>query len=109
MAKVQISWRDNSNNEEEFLVYKGASDPVSNTDDLIATVALSGTTWGVSGTASNVTLTSTNTGDSLTTGETFTITYDEATPGTYYYGVAASNAVGASSVVTSTGSVEVLS
>ena len=109
MAKVQISWRDNSNNETSFLVYKGSNSPVTNTDPLIATVALSDGSWSVSGSASNITLTSTNTGDSLTTGENFIITYDEDTPGLYYYGVAASNAVGASNVVTSAGSVEVIS
>ena len=106
MAKIQISWQDNADNETSFKVYQGTSSPVQDTDTLIATVALSSGTWDVSGSAANVLLTSSNTGDSVTTGETFTLTYDESVDGTYYYGVAASNAVGDSAIAT--GSVAVI-
>ena len=108
MAKVQISWRDNSDNEDSFKIFKSTNNPVTSTDALIAEVALSSGQWSVSGSASNVALTSSNTTNSATTGETFVISYDEDTANTYYYGVAASNAVGDSLVVTSAGSVEVL-
>jgi len=107
MAKVQISWRDNSDNEDSFKVYKSTSNPVTTSDALIAEVTLSGGTWSVSGSA-NVALTSTNTTNSATTGEYFVISYDESAAGVYYYGVAASNAVGDSLIVTSTGSVTVV-
>ena len=109
MAKVQISWRDNSDNEDGFKIYKATNNPVQSTDSLIATVELSGGTWGVTGSATNVALTSVNTTNSATAGETFTLTYDESVANTYYYGVAAFNAVGDSIVVTSVGSVEVIS
>ena len=109
MAKVQISWRDNSDNEDSFKVYKSTNNPVEATDTLIAEVVLSGGVWNVSGIANNLALTSLNTTNSTTTGETFTISYDEDAAGTYYYGVSASNAVGDSLVVTSAGSVEVIS
>jgi hypothetical protein len=105
MAVVQLSWRDNSDNETKFKVYRGTSSPVTTGDDFLAEVTLSGSTWqateATSGSAPNVTLTSTgNTGDSLTTGETFVITYTENTAGSYYYGVSASNAIGDSDIVT---------
>jgi hypothetical protein len=108
MAKVQISWRDNSDNEDSFKIFKSTNTPVTSSDAQIAEVTLASGQWNVSGTASNVALTSSNTTNSSTTGETFVISYDEDTPNTYFYGVAASNAVGDSLVVTSTGSVEVL-
>jgi hypothetical protein len=106
MAVVQLSWRDNSDNETSFKVYRGTSSPVSTSDDHIANITLSGSTWSASeastGSAPDITLTSSanNTGDSVTTGETFVITYTENTSGNYYYGVSASNAIGDSDIVT---------
>lgn len=108
MAKVQISWRDNSDNEDGFKVYKSTNTPVTSSDAEIAEVTLSGGTWGVTGIATNIALTSTNTTNSATTGETFVVSYDESAAGVYYYGVAAYNAVGESLIVTSTGSVTVV-
>lgn len=104
MAVVQISWRDNSDNETSFKIYKGSASPLSSASDHIATVTLSGSTWSVAeetaGDAPDIAITSTNTGDSQTSGETFVVTYTESTSGTYYYGVSASNAIGDSDVVT---------
>lgn len=107
MAKVQISWQDNSDNEDSFKVYKGSASPVVDTDTLIATVALSGGAWGVTGAGTNLAITSSNTADSVTTSEIFVITYDETAVGDYYYGVVASNAVGDSAVITSSTSVNI--
>lgn len=105
MAIVQISWQDNSDNETSFKIYKGGATPLTDQSDQIATVALSGSTWGVSefsvGSAPSLTLTSSNTGSSSETGEAFVITYDEQNAGSYFYGVSASNSVGDSDVVTS--------
>jgi hypothetical protein len=108
MAKVQISWRDNSDNEDSFKIFKSTNTPVTSSDAQIAEVELANGQWGVSGTAANVAITSSNTTNSSTTGETFVVNYDEDVANIYYYGVAASNAVGDSLVVTSAGSVEVI-
>ena len=103
MATVQISFRDNADNETEFKVYRGTSAPLSSASTQIASVALSGGAWAVTSInseAHNVEITSTNTGDSVTSGETFVIKYDELVAGDYYYGISASNAIGDSDVVT---------
>ena len=104
MATVQISFRDNADNETSFNIYQGTSSPLSASSTKIAEVSLSGGAWSVAeattGSAPNVTLTSTNTGNSATQGETFVVRYDESNAGLYYYGVSAENAVGASDVVT---------
>ncbi len=104
MAIIQISWQDNANNETSFKVYKGASTPLNASSEQIAEVTLTNGNWVASeastGSAPNLSLTSSNTGDSVTTGETFVITYEEATFGNYFYGISASNPVGDSDVVT---------
>ena len=107
MAKIQISFTDNADNETAFKIYQSTSATITDTDTLIGTVTLSGSTWSVGGTGSNIALDSSNTGNSTTTGETFTVSYDESTPGTYYYGVSASNVVGDSGIVESTGTITV--
>ena len=107
MAKIQISWTDNANNETAFKVYKSTSATITSSDTLIGTVSLSGSTWAVSGSGTNIALDASGTGDSATTGDTFTISYDENTTGTYYFGVASSNVVGDSEVVESTASLTV--
>ena len=105
MAVVQISWKDNANNETEFKIYKGTASPLSSSSTQIASVTLSGNSWVAAefstGSAPSLALTSSNTADSTTTNETFIITYDESNANTYFYGVAASNSVGDSDVVTS--------
>ena len=104
MATVQISFQDNANNESSFRIYRGTGSTVAKTDTYIAEIVLSGGAWSISGqSGSDHTLTSTNTGDSATTGETFTFSYIESTPGTYYYGICAHNSVGDSAVVTGSG------
>jgi len=104
MAVVQISWRDNSDNETAFKIYQGSTSPLSSGSTQIGTVTLSGGSWSAtefsSGSAPDIQVTSTNTGDSQTEGETFVITYTEGTSGSYYYGISASNAIGDSDVVT---------
>lgn len=105
MAIVQISFQDNANNETRFKIYKGTSTPLNSNSTQIAEINLTNGSWVASeastGSAPSLSLTSSNTGDSVTTGETFVVTYDEGTPNNYFYGVSASNAVGDSDVVTS--------
>ena len=106
MAKIQISWRDNADNEDGFKIYRSTDATVTTGDTLIAEVVYSNGSWGVTGSASNLALTSSNQSPSAT-GEVFTVTYDESTIGTYYYGVSASNAVGDSAISASSVAVTV--
>lgn len=104
MAIIQISWQDNANNETSFKVYKGTSTPLNASSTKIADVTLTNGNWvateASTGSAPSLAITSSNTGDSVTTGETFVVTYEESTLGNYFYGISASNAVGDSDVVT---------
>lgn len=108
MAKIQISWTDKADNETAFKIYQSTSATITDSDTLIGTVTLSGATWSVSGSGSNIALESTNTGNSTTKDETFTVSYDESTPGDYYYGVSASNLVGDSEIVESANTITVV-
>lgn len=108
MATVQISFQDNANNEASFRVYRGTSSTVTTSDTYIAEIALSSGSWAISGQSGTAhAITSSNTGDATTTGETFTMTYEEANAGDYYYGVCAHNSVGSSAVATSSTAVTV--
>ena len=109
MATVQISFQDNANNEESFRIYRSTSASVAITDVFIAEIKLQSGNWQIIGQGgTNHTLTSTNTGDAATTGETFTMTYEETTAGTYFYGVCAHNAVGSSAVASSSQTITVV-
>lgn len=112
MAVIQISWQDNANNETSFKIYKGTSSPLNSQSDQIASVDLQSGAWVATetstGSAPQLSLTSSNTGDSVTTGETFVITYEESTLGNYFYGISASNAVGDSDVVTTSSALSVV-
>lgn len=108
MALIQVSFQDNANNEASFRIYRGTNSAVTTSDTYIAEISLAGSTWSISGqSGTSHALTSSNTGDATTTGETFTMHYTESTPGTYYYGVCAHNSVGSSNVATSGSSVVV--
>jgi|13_taG_2_1085334.scaffolds.fasta_scaffold05443_10 hypothetical protein len=111
MAIVQISFQDNANNETGFKVYRGSSSPLTASSTQIAQIDLVSGSWVASetstGSAPSLQLTSTNTGDSNTTGETFVITYDEGTSGNYFFGVSATNAVGDSDIVTTSSQLSV--
>jgi hypothetical protein len=103
MAKIQISFQDNADNETEFLIYRGANATVTSTDTLIATMTWSTSTssWSISGAGSNLEITAGLNEAPSSSGSQFIVIYDENTPGNYYYGVAASNAVGASAISSS--------
>lgn len=102
MALVKIEWIDAADNETGFKIYRGTNSAVSTSDVLIGTVTLSNGSWSVSGSSgSSHQLTSVNTGASSAVGETFTLTYDEGSAGTYFYGVAATNSVGDSPITSS--------
>lgn len=108
MALIQVSFQDNANNEASFRIYRGTSSAVTTGDTYIAEISLSGSTWSISGQSGTAhALTSSNTGNATTTGETFTMHYTESTPGTYYYGVCAHNQVGSSNVATGSDAVVV--
>ena len=111
MAVVQISWRDNSDNETSFKIYRGTTSPLSASSDHIGNVVLNNGVWeaeeGGLNTAPDIALTSTNTGNSDTTSETFVVTYTESTANAFYYGVSASNAIGDSDVVTTSAALTV--
>lgn len=109
MARVQISFQDNADNEDGFKIYKSTSSTVANTDTLIATITLASGVWGITGAGSNLLLSSSNNVDNQTTGETFVVSYDEDVIGVYYYGVASYNAIGDSSIIATTSSVNVAS
>ena len=103
MALVKVEWIDAADNETGFKIYRGTNSAVSTSDVLIAEVTLGSGSWTVTGSSgSSHQITSTNTGASSATGETFTITYEESNPGTYFYGVAATNSVGDSPITSST-------
>lgn len=112
MAVIQISWQDNANNETSFKIYKGTSSPLDSNSTQIASVDLTNGAWvateSSTGSAPSLSLTSSNTGDSVTTGETFVVTYEESTLGNYFYGISASNAVGDSDVVTTSSALSVV-
>lgn len=102
MALVKIEWVDAADNETGFKIYRGTQSTVTNQDVLVADVELNGGVWSVNGSSgSSHQITSSNTGASNATGETFTVTYEEANAGTYYYGVAATNSVGDSPITSS--------
>lgn len=108
MAKIQISFQDNADNEDKFKIYRGTASPVTVSDNLIAEITWNQTAgeWQVSGSASNAQITQGVNVDPSSSGQTYIMIYDETTPDTYYYGVSASNAVGDSAISTS-GSVTV--
>ena len=103
MAKIQISFQDNADNETNFKVYRGTTANVSSGDTLIATMTWSSATssWSISGAGTNLEITSGINEAPSSSGSNFVVIYDENTPGTYYYGVSAGNAVGDSSIASS--------
>lgn len=108
MAKIQISFQDNSDNEDFFNIYRGTATPVTVSDTKIATLTWDGSEWVVTGTATNGEVTQGQTIDPSQAGQQYVFLYDEGAPDTYYYGVSAENAVGESAISTS-GSVIVAS
>lgn len=102
MAKIQISFQDNSDNEDEFRIYRGTSTPVTTSDTLIATLNHDGVSWNISGsTGSNHEISQGGNNSPSSVGDQYIVLYDETSAGDYYYGVLASNAVGDSAVSTS--------
>ena len=101
MAKIQISFQDNSDNEDEFKIYRGTATPVTTSDTQIAALTWDGSQWVFSGSATNGEVTQGVNIDPSQAGQQYVFLYDEGTPNTYYYGVSASNAVGDSAISTS--------
>lgn len=111
MATVQISFTDNSDNEEKFTIYRsvdGASQVDGTTAQVVAEVAYDTDTsaWVVTNgaLASDATGTTLPTGENVdpsNTGQNFVVTYTEGNSGTYFYGVEAENAIGKSAIKSS--------
>lgn len=106
MATVQVSFTDNSDNEEKFSIYRSVDNGTVSgaASELVAEVAWndSGAVWEVStgvidteNDANGTTLPST---DPTNTGQQFVVTYTENNAGTYFYGVEAENAIGKSAI-----------
>ena len=116
MATVQIAFTDNSDNEEEFNVYRSDSNGTAAVDPtkLVANIA-----WDAN--ASQWTYTSgaidTNNDGAFIAGQvvnqdptntnSFTLQYTEDTAGVYKYGVNATNGIGASALTESAGSITI--
>jgi len=101
MAKIQISFQDNSDNEDEFIIRKGTTTPIQASDTQIANLSWDGTAWAFTGTASNGELTQGINVDPSQSGQQYVFLYDETVADTYYYGVSAKNGVGESGISTS--------
>lgn len=102
MAKIQISFQDNSDNEDEFRIYRGGASPVTTSDTLVAELTHDGTNWSIAGSAgSNHEISQGVNNSPSSSGDQYIVLYDEISAGDYYYGVLASNAVGDSAMSTS--------
>lgn len=106
MATVQISFTDNSDNEEKFTIYRSVDggSVTGATSEVVAEVAYDAVaaTWGVTSgavdTANDATGTTLPPSDPSETGQDFVVTYTEGNAGTYFYGVEAENAIGKSAI-----------
>jgi hypothetical protein len=101
MAKIQISFQDNSDNEDQFRIYRGTATPVTTNDTQIAQLDHDGTSWSISGPVTNLEISQGVNNSPSSTGDQYIVLYDETSAGDYYYGVLASNAVGDSAISTS--------
>lgn len=102
MAKIQISFQDNSDNEDQFRVYRGTATPVTDTDTLICSLDHDGSVWSITGSVgSNHEISQGVNNAPSSSGDQYIVLYDETQAGDYYYGVLASNAVGDSAISTS--------
>lgn len=113
MATVQITFKDNADNETAFKIYRGTNATVTTADTHILTMTwdAGNSLWTIDQEAAspalNANILTGATDDPSNTGNSFVIIYDEGAPGTYYYGVSASNIVGDSAVASSSQSVTV--
>ena len=124
MATVQISFTDNSDNEEKFTIYRSVDNGTVTgvTSEVVAVVAYDtgSSSWGV--TSGDVALQSPNLGDATgttlptganvdpsNTGQDFVVTYTENNNGTYFYGVEAENAIGKSAIKTASSAITIAS
>ena len=115
MATVQISFTDNSDNEEKFSIYRSVDNGTVSgaSSELVAEVAWnSGTsTWEVTSggidTNNDATGTTLPSTDPSNTGQNFVVTYTEGNAGTYFYGVEAENAIGKSAIKSATSAITI--
>ncbi len=115
MATVQISFTDNSDNEEEFTIYRSVDGgTVTGVEaEVVAVVAYNfeGSQWEVTSgaVATDAVGTTLPAGDPSNTQQNFVVTYSEDNDGTYFYGVEAANAIGKSAIKTATSSITIAS
>lgn len=115
MATVQISFTDNSNNEEKFTVYRSVDggSVTGVTGEAVCEVAWNtgSNVWEVTSGAidanNDATGTTLPTTDPTTTGQSFVITYTEDNAGTYFYGVEAENNIGKSAIKSAPSSITI--
>jgi hypothetical protein len=92
--RLNIQFKDNSNNESSFKIFRATN---SNLSDKVEIFSLSYSNgWNLSG-SQNLVLKSNNSEPS-STGEIFSIDFDENLTGSFYYGVSAYNSSGESSI-----------
>lgn len=104
MATVQITFTDDSNNEDSFSIYRSGdgSNGVAVSDDAkIATLSWSGSAWtiangSISSDSSIESGSATN--DPSNRSQQFIVRYTENASGSYKYGVVATNAIGNSDI-----------
>ena len=103
MAKIQISFQDNSDNEDQFRVYRGTATPVTDADSQVCSLDWDGSNWAITSGAvgSNHEISQGVNNSPSSSGDQYIILYDETQAGDYYFGVLASNAVGDSAISTS--------
>jgi hypothetical protein len=110
MATVQISFTDASDNEDEFIVYRGdntGANPGTTAAEEVATITWNSvtSTWDVTSGAldasSTAALNGTIPGDPSTAGQAFVLRYTESNTGSYKYGVVAKNNIGPSAITIS--------
>ena len=117
MATVQITFTDASDNEDEFIIYRGlntgANPDGTNAAEKVATLTWNsgGNTWDVTqevlDAQSDGVLTGQVPGDPSTPGQIFIFQYTENNAGTWFYGVIAKNSIGPSAITVSSSGITV--
>ena len=110
MATVQIAFTDNSDNEDKFTVYR-SDDGQAVTS--VASEAVGEIAWSAAASVWQITSGPVDGSNSLafvgaaptadfTNNNSFTITYEESSTGTFTYGVEAENSIGKSATTSAT-------
>jgi hypothetical protein len=96
--RLNISFKDNSDNESSFKIYRASN---LNFSDKVEIISLSYSYGWIFSSSNNPVLKSSNS-PPIHTGETFSIDFDEDETGSFFYGVSAYNIAGDGSSIEST-------